>query len=344
MATRASTLRSYMGGETTTSSPTVPARSEPLVTGAGRLRRAARHLIAPQVAIRLMLTLTQTVEKISSRDGQQEASRLSTLWDVAKEFEYLYSLICRELTQQIEQWIVENESDNSVIPTESKEALFGLDLIEDAAKKFELERTVYRLSRFRRTVEEAQTYSNLALLSGFEMRELRAAFEDDLSERFLLILERAKAPYWRQRELCGPEVFAKFRSIRADVMAAGSCYATENNTACVFHLMRATEALIRTLAKHLEVILPHEIEYADWKAIKDAIDAKLTKLRNTDRGTLRETEIDFYANAAERCQYFKELWRDKIMHSRVSCTEHKALDVLTRFKDFAQLLAQRLSE
>ncbi|MGO9059961.1 MAG: hypothetical protein ACLQU2_21655, partial [Candidatus Binataceae bacterium] len=82
-----------------------------------------------------MLTLDPTIDKIRSNNWHKEGRPyLLTIWDVAKQFEKIYVLICREITEKIAQWIIDKENDFSPIPTEEKEGLFGLNYIEELAK------------------------------------------------------------------------------------------------------------------------------------------------------------------------------------------------------------------
>lgn len=109
--------------------------------------------------------------------------------------------------------------------------------------------------------------------------------------------------------------------------------------------MRVAEQAIRILARKLRVRgLKTDLDYEDFKRIQTELNKKLTQLRNSRRGKKREREIEFYADVADRCQYFKEMWRDNVMHSRKSYDTGEAAGILTRVSELMQRLAERLSE
>ncbi len=99
------------------------------------------------------------------------------------------------------------------------------------------------------------------------------------------------------------------------------------------------------LAKKLHVKgLKPDLEYEDFRHIQDEIAIKLRALRNSPRGKKREREIDYYADLADRCQYFKEMWRDNVMHSRRNYDRNQAASILTRVQEFTQRMAERIKE
>lgn len=65
----------------------------------------------------------------------------------------------------------------------------------------------------------------------------------------------------------GEKVSLNFPSALEDIKEVGNCYATDRNTACVFHCMRVVEYGLRALAKRLRVKLPKNlhIDLAEWE-------------------------------------------------------------------------------
>ena len=55
-----------------------------------------------------------------------------------------------------------------------------------------------------------------------------------------------------------------FPNATKELIRAGRCYAVEEDTACVFHSMRATEMGLRTLAQYLKVHPPKGILFSQW--------------------------------------------------------------------------------
>jgi hypothetical protein len=178
-----------------------------------------------------------------------------------------------------------------------------------------------------------------------EMRVLREAFRDDLQEQPVYLPDVTRSTWFEHKQPFDQKVHDAFPSLRRDITDAGSCFASDNPTGCVFHLMRVAEQAIRILARKLRVRgLKTDLDYEDFKRIQTELNKKLTQLRNSRRGKKREREIEFYADVADRCQYFKEMWRDNVMHSRKSYDTGEAAGILTRVSELMQRLAERLSE
>jgi hypothetical protein len=109
--------------------------------------------------------------------------------------------------------------------------------------------------------------------------------------------------------------------------------------------MRIVEQAIRLLAKRLNVRgLKADLDYEDFKHIQTELRKKLEVLRNSRRGKRREREIDFYADLADRCQYFKEMWRDNVMHSRRNYGNDDAARILTRVRELLERMSERLKD
>jgi len=178
-----------------------------------------------------------------------------------------------------------------------------------------------------------------------ELRVLREAFRDDLEEQPVLLPDVSRSSWHGHSQPFGQVVHDAFPRMRFDIIEAGNCFACDSPTACVFHLMRVVEQAIRILAKKLRVPgLKADLDYEDFKKIQDRLKDKLQELRNSKRSKSRQQEIDFYADVADRCQYFKEMWRDAVMHSRQNYDVNQAASILTRVKELVERLAERLTD
>jgi hypothetical protein len=268
--------------------------------------------------------------------------KLTTVLDVIVRYGSYYSQIesflvfLEERTKPRQPGMPEFSSTVSML---SQMIMRQLDILEAEAKELNLKRTHDRLDRIR---GHLKSNTKINEHTSHEIRVLREALEDDLTELRIFIPSIEQAKYHYRPKLFGEKVYDAFPSARNDIMEAGNCYSTDNSTACVFHLMRVTEHALRELARKVRVKLKRPIDFEDWKNIAGAINDKLKKLRNSKRGPQRQAEIDFYADAADRCQYFKELWRDNIMHSRTNYDQLQALSVLNRLQEFMQKLADNL--
>jgi hypothetical protein len=218
-----------------------------------------------------------------------------------------------------------------------------LDHITRDATDLGFVRTTSRVCRLHQHVTKNVTLINEYLDPDlmYEIKYLREAMEDDLKDRIVFFPEQSKVQFYGRPKLFGDATFDAFEHLRKDIIAAGNCYATDNHTACVFHLMRIIEQAVRMLARRFRVKVKRPLDYEDWKAIAKGLNIKLENLRNSTRGAKREKELAFYNDAADRCQFFKELWRDNVMHSRTNYEEHQATDIFFRVRGFVELLAAR---
>src|SRR5262249_20723072 len=97
--------------------------------------------------------------------------------------------------------------------------------------------------------KEGLTYADL----GAWMMELHHSAYRELKRTSIMYVPNEDAKFYEREELFGKEVRNKFPSAVNDIRAAGNCYATDNSTACVMHLMRVLELGLNSLAKQFRV-------------------------------------------------------------------------------------------
>jgi hypothetical protein len=184
------------------------------------------------------------------------------------------------------------------------------------------------------------------------LSELRTFISKELGERLFLFMPPTQAKYYERLDLFGPEVAAKFPEANKEISEAGNCYATGNNTACVFHLMRAVEFGARSLVRALKVKrgtgpdeLPYPVELCDWGTIYGRLERAVRRLPARRSVKAAETRA-FYSHAVAQFGNFKDAWRNKISHTRVSYRDrpHLVVDVMDNTRQFMQHLAERLKE
>lgn len=157
-----------------------------------------------------------------------------------------------------------------------------------------------------------------------------------------MYMPRNEAEYFNNQELFGEVVNQKFPKAVEDIKEAGNCYATGNNTACVFHLMRVVEHGLRALAKRLKVKFKSSIELETWESIIKAIESEIHKIITQPKSRKRADDLEFYSGAAAQFRYFKDAWRNHVMHTRTSYDENQAMSVMAHVREFMQHLAIRL--
>jgi hypothetical protein len=155
---------------------------------------------------------------------------------------------------------------------------------------------------------------------------IREGIFRELKNHKFLYLPGHGPKYFAQDRLFGDAVYEKFPSARHEVTEAGNALAFSLYSACVFHLMRVAEHGLRKLARRLDVRLTDKtsflpLEYADWHKIITGIRGKIEAERKVSSGPRRQEKLEMYSNAADHCEYMKDIWRNTASHARKSYIE-----------------------
>jgi hypothetical protein len=220
------------------------------------------------------------------------------------------------------------------------------DLLEMTHTKGYAKEIIFKVSLYSSGLKyAAPDFQNPYPASEFarDIEILAKRFEDELELRIFYALSSTRMPYYGKSELFGELVAEKFPNASLDIEEAGNCYALDRLTACVFHLMRVVERGLRALAKAMNIVMTNE----NWGRILDAIEAEIArreKLSVKDYPTKVE-DLQFYSEAAKEFRYFKNAWRNHVMHQNYVILEYEeVLKVMDHVRDFMQHISKRLSE
>jgi hypothetical protein len=182
-----------------------------------------------------------------------------------------------------------------------------------------------------------------------DVETLSFSFTNELRKRFFFRIPDNRQEYFQKDDLFGLEVSVAFPSSVREITSAGNCFALEEWDACVFHLMRSLEHPLRALANALGVPPPVKqpqttLELRTWGDVINQIIIEINKRPNPK--TPQEAELaEFYNRAAEQFQFFKDAWRDVVMHSRNKpYLEGETKDLIKSVEIFIRRLATRLKE
>jgi len=257
---------------------------------------------------------------------------------------------------------LETREGNSKLTQEELENVRDeLKFIDDQCERIWLKRALEKLAHLRNMFVELDQGTlkldnelTLDRLS-WELEGVRNAIYYDLNERLFLYVPAQFAKYhydslsvYGKRELYGKEVVENFPNAVKEMRAAGNCYATGNNTACVFHLMRATEYGLRAVFKRYKVTYSRKpktpVEFLQWGEIISAIQGKIDGLEKTKKTKRRDDDIEFLRGVAVQFKYFKDKWRNNVMHSREFYEVEDATKTMRQVQDFMEHLAARVKE
>jgi hypothetical protein len=178
-----------------------------------------------------------------------------------------------------------------------------------------------------------------------QLRTIIQGIQSNLESRKFMFMPSDQAEYWDNLELFGDDFMISFPAAAIEEMReSGNCFAAGRWTAAVFHCMRVAEYGLRRLARNLKVTISHKgkicpIEYGDWNTVITAVRNKIIEVRKLPNSPKKEHNIQFYSNAADRCEYMKDIWRNEISHARRRYSKSESLAVINRVRDFVQPFA-----
>jgi hypothetical protein len=182
----------------------------------------------------------------------------------------------------------------------------------------------------------------------WHLKVLRELMQSEMRKHLFFCIDEKMAAYYQQERLFGDRVYVAFESARTDISDAGTCRACGNYTASVFHLMRAAEYGLRTLAKRLRVKLTDKgkrqpIESATWDKVITQAKNRIADARNLSAGPKRQSKLELWSDAADHCLFMKDIWRNNVSHTRKPYKSSEAKAALERVQEFMTFLAVHLA-
>ncbi len=161
----------------------------------------------------------------------------------------------------------------------------------------------------------------------------------ELKTTLFLYVPNNRAAYFEKE----PGWQSEFPEAAADFRSAYRCFAAGEPTAAVFHTMRALERGLHAMVGDLQMTLPKPIETLQWANIIDQINAEIKRKRG-EKGGAENPKIEFWSSAAANFFIFKEAWRNKVTHARVTYSESEGEKIINAVDDVMDRLAAQLTE
>jgi hypothetical protein len=168
--------------------------------------------------------------------------------------------------------------------------------------------------------------------------ELRQRLIDETQSKVFFSIEPSKQDLLDENQF-GDSVAEAFPSATEDINHAAQCLALDQWTASVFHSMRVLGIGLNALARNLGVT-----DEENWKTIIDKIEKEIRMIDEAFPKEKRKTIGKFNAEAALQFHYFKNAWRNHVMHVRDTYDEQRAESIFRHVKDFMVHLATELKE
>jgi hypothetical protein len=190
-----------------------------------------------------------------------------------------------------------------------------------------------------------------------EVRHARDAMLSASGDRKFLRVASQRADYVDNKAFFGADVHRAFPSARYDILHAGNCLAADENTAAVFHMMRAVEWGLRALAvdlgfrrlrsKHRKSgkVTYTPLAYSEWEGILNQLQTKVDgRITTTKRGPKKQLHQEFYFPVLQDIKGIRDAWRNHVMHTRREYIGKEADAIHEHVQRLMSTLATRAAE
>lgn len=178
----------------------------------------------------------------------------------------------------------------------------ALNLLKDRCLECGLELSTIAVERLRDDIKRGDM-KNWTQFSS-RIPEIHQRIQDELDLHLFMQIPRDRVNYFQKTGLFGEGVSKAFPSASSDIEEAGNCYATDRNTASVFHSMRVLEHGLRGLAADLKVAFPGPIELENWQNIIEKIESEIRKINDQPKGLQKSQDLQFYSFTQRRQKSF----------------------------------------
>jgi hypothetical protein len=314
-------------------------------------RRVRAFLVQEKCTMGSLAAAIVEIESVdAAADGTVSAPwienpyRLVSLWDMidfaaadwCQQFEFLENAICTHSAMPDQRAEVPEAQKKSVI--------HFLRFIENTSNVHGDGDLRGRAWFLRRNLEINEPFCYETLVR--ELAGLRNQLKAALVKKSFVFIPDGLSDYFDSDRMFGEAISKRFPAAKEEIIDACNCIAAQLYTASVFHLMRISEHGLRALARKLRVTLQDRkkrqpLEYADWNKVITACKNKLTATRTMASGPRKQRRLEQFSEAADHCEYMKDIWRNDMAHARKRYGHHDALGVFDRVKVFMAFLVDR---
>lgn len=189
------------------------------------------------------------------------------------------------------------------------------------------------------------------------LQELSASIVDELSSRVYFVVDASETSNIKEPLNRFGMSALKFPTAKSSMASASTCFALDEWDASVFHSMRVLEHGLRWLASQINagpfpLTLKKDVELEQWGNIIDNIQARINEELEPPRAgqpprpqktAARDELLAFYSKAAKEFMYFKEAWRNHVMHNRnVPHDQDTSRSVLNHVTTFMKILGEKV--
>lgn len=265
------------------------------------------------------------------------------LWDmITFHLQPICSQFC--LLQYYRDWLEEfinKHPDNKDMPV-------GNDNVVNFTKAISIQKYLENLGLIASPKLINQILKRLPEMSFVRVHEsiinIQQMIINEIKDVLLLFIPKNKSIWLEKENNINSQLIKSFPSAKDDYNEAVLCYVYGQHTAAVFHSMRILEYGLKALAKDLKLKFYRQNWGKIIQKIKDEINNEIKTLSNQPKDPSRTERLKFLSNAAQEFTYFKDGWRNYVMHGDDKYDESQALSVFNHVKAFMVHLSKCLSE
>lgn len=138
--------------------------------------------------------------------------------------------------------------------------------------------------------------------------------------------------------LFDPLVKERLPAAALEMAEGGACLAMSRATACVFHMMRATEIGVQALGKRMKI--PFDPATSNWNTIMEQVDKQLRTMPGKTQAERNRRNL--IAIASAHLQVVRVAWRNEVMHPHRVYTLAEAQEIFSATRTFMFQLAALL--
>jgi hypothetical protein len=152
----------------------------------------------------------------------------------------------------------------------------------------------------------------------FYIKNVTERVSDELHEQRFLHVKKEKVKFYRNLQTLDGPIPKKFPRATHDLYHAGNCFALEQFTACVFHLMRVMEHCVQRFGNKLKVQI--DVKNETWYQILEHVNKAVKALPAGKSATYKQNKKrERYSLAADRLDHVRIVWRNQL------CTQKKVM-------------------
>jgi hypothetical protein len=219
------------------------------------------------------------------------------------------------------------ESPRPVAAKLEAQALETLEMARQLIDELGLESSAYQLATIHRENDDDREFARWELSN--EIGQLQRRIVEEVTKRSFLYIAPGIDKFWGKKDAFN--LGKKFKEAHGEIEAAGNCFSYQQPTACVFHLMRAMEVVVRQLAQrpHMNITIAPK---TTWRQITGAMDQKIKAMPESTIRQKRKKED--WESARANLHHVGSVWRNNTMHPAKTYTQSQARDVFDACRVF----------